>query len=414
MSYDQAAVLTPNSVNRDWLAPTEVNALTPAEIMFRLSNIRGLIASKAAEAERIRRPVDEVLSAIRRTGLFYLYVPKQFGGLEHDGLAAFIDTVALIAEECTSTAWCAAFTVNHQWLLTQFPEKLQQEIWSETPYLTTAGSGFPPGKLVKVAGGFRVTGRWRFGSGIMHAAWTSSLALLDHGGTKVPYYFFVPINEVTVLDTWFVDGMCGSGSHDYEIRDVFVPEHRAIDHRTLAPGQLHHKTPIYRLPLAPWLGISGAGVALGAARGAVQRFRERLATGGSGFREKTVTGAAVDKPILHVALGKADMQVKAAEFMIRTAAAELELLSRRDEHVSLADRVRLRAIFAYAADQCRAALRVLNDEGGTSAHYLSNPIQRALRDVTMLVSHKMYDFSDAMELHGRIMSGLPSNSDMFQ
>lgn len=415
MLHDNPAVLVPDSAHRDWLDPAQVSALTPARIVARLSEIGGLIAAKACEAERIRRPVDAVLSAIRKTGVFYLYVPKKFGGLEYSGLETFIDSVAVIAEGCTSTAWCAAFTINHQWLLAQFPETFQREVWSKTPYITTAGSGFPPGKLVKVDGGFRVSGRWKFGSGIMHSAWMSSIALLEADDrTKIPYYFFVPIEQVTVLDTWFTDGMCGSGSHDFEVRDAFVPEHRAMDHRIIVPGQLHHKIPIYRLPLAPWLALSGAAVALGAARGAVKRFQERLATGGSGFRDKSGAGAAVDKPILHLALGKADMQVKSAEVIIRGAAAELEALCVREEYMSVADRVRLRAAFAFAAEQCRSALRMLNDDGGSSAHYLSNPIQRSLRDVTMLVSHIMYDFNDAMQLHGRLMSGLPSNNDMFK
>ena len=414
-SASQLPVLIPNSENRDWLTPAEVRSLRSSTVMSRLKAISGLVAANAREAEEIRQPVDDVISAIRKTGLFYLYVPKKFGGRESDDLTMFLDSIALIAEGCASTAWCVGFTLSHQCLLANFSEELQQEIWSETPYVTTAGGGFPPGRLTKVRGGFRATGRWKFGTGIMHSQWTSSVALLEEADeTKVPYYFFVPVDQVTVLDSWYVDGMCGTGSHDYEMQGVFVPEYRAMDHRILMRGQLHHKTLIYRYPLAPFLAPLGVAVMVGAARGAVKTFRERLATGGSGFREKTETKAAVDNPRIHAALGQADMQVTAASLMMGEAVAQLERLGVRDEYMSVDDRVRIRTLCSYAANQCVSALRVLNDEGGTSAHDLSNPIQRALRDVTMLATHVAYDYTEAMQLQGRVMSGLPSNNPAFQ
>lgn len=406
--------LIPNSNNTDWLDPAEVKSLTPEIIYQRLEGLRGLIASHAREAEEIRRPVDAVWSAIRKTGIYYMYVPKKFDGLESGGLKAFIDTVSLIGEECTSTAWCVAFSIYHQWFMVQFPEVFQKEIWSNTPYFTSAGSGFPPGKLVKVDGGYRLTGRWKWGSGIMHSEWANSVALLEaEDGTKIPYFVFVPIEEVTVLDSWFVDGMCGTGSHDYKIEDVFVPEHRAMDFRIMARGQLHHDNPFYRLPLPPALALIGAVPALGAAKGTIKRFRDRLAGGGIGVRDKTA-GGAVENPMMQLALGKADMIVTAAELMIRSAAADFEALGGRDDYISLADRVRIRSMISHAVEQCRAALRILNDDGGSSAHALGNPAQRALRDVTVIATHKIFDYSEAMELQGRILTGLPSKNDWFQ
>ena len=406
--------LTPNAHHTDWLDPGEVATLTPEIILARLDAFRPLIASNAREAELIRQPVDEVWSAIRKTGIFYTYVPKKYGGMEANGLKSFIDAVSLIGEECTSTAWCVSFSIYHQWFMMQFPEAFQKEIWSKTPYVTSAGSGFPPGKLTKVDGGFRMSGRWKWGSGIMHSEWANSVALLDaDDGNKIPYFVFVPIEEVTVLDTWYVDGMCGTGSHDYKIEDVFVPDHRTMDFRIMARGQLHHENAFYRLPLPPALALMGACPALGAARGAVTRFRDRLAGGGLGVRDKT-PGGAVENPMMQAALGKADMMVTAAELMIRSAAAEFEALGTRDEYIGLADRVRIRSIFAYAVEQCRAALRILNDDGGSSAHYLNSPAQRGLRDVTVIATHKIFDYSEAMELQGRITTGLPSRNDWFQ
>lgn len=411
----KTSILTANSNNTDWLDQKDIETLTPEKIMERLDAITDLIAANAREAEHLRHPVDEVWSAIRKTGIYYLYVPKQFGGLEKGALKPFIDSVALIGENCTSTAWCVAFSIYHQWFMKQFSEKFQAEIWEKTPYFTSAGSGFPPGKLEKVEGGYKLSGHWKWGSGIMHSEWVNSIALLDVGdGVQVPYFCFVPIEQVEILDSWFVDGMCGTGSHDYRIVDAFVPEHRATEFLVMAKGQLHHENPFYRLPLSPALALIAAVPALGAARGAVKRFRDRLAGGGSGFRDKTATGAAVENPVMQIALGKADMKVMSAELMIRKASDEFETLGQRDELMSVEDRVRIRTMYAYAVDLCRSALRDINDEGGSSAHSLSSPIQRALRDVTVIATHKIFDFSEAMELQGRMKTGLPSKNDWFQ
>lgn len=411
-------VLIPHSGHDDWLDPAEVRTLTPELILDRLRALKPMIAKNAVEAERLRHPVDEVWSAIRKTGVYYLYVPKKYGGMEYSGLDVYIDAVGMIAEDCASTSWCVGFSIYHQWFIAQMSERFQAEIWGQLPYVTSAGSGFPPGRATMVDGGMRISGRWKWASGIMHSEWVNTMVLHDAGnGQIVPYYVYLPIEQVTVLDTWKTDGMCGTGSHDYVIDDVFIPEHRAVDFRKMALGQLHHENPFYRMPLAPALALVSAASVMGAARGAVDSFASKLSGGGEGYRDQAITRGAVkplEKPMAQLALGKAKMEVSIAELVIRTASAELEVLGGGDAHMSVEDRIRIRTMYAYAADLCRTALRGLNDASGSTAHFISNPIQRALRDVTVLNTHKIFDFYEAMELEGRILSGLPSNNDWFQ
>lgn len=401
-------VLHPKPMTGDWLDPAEVQALTVEAVLARIDALKPLIAANAREAELLRQPVDEVWAAIRATGIFYLFVPKKYGGMEAGGLQALTHAVTSVGENCTSTAWCMCFSIYHQWTMMQFSETFQQEIWGKLPYFTSAGSGGPTGIAKKVEGGYRLKGRWKWASGVMHAEWINTAAMVEQpDGSKRPYFFFVPVEDTTVLDTWFVDGMCGTGSHDYTIDDVFVPEHRSIEMGKLTGGQLQHENPFYRLPMAPAFALTVLAPAMGAARGAVERFRERLVAPGPG-------GKPADKPITFATFATAEMQVVTAELITREATREFEEMGKSDQPMPLQDRVRIRSRYAYALDLCRQAVRALNDEGGSSAHYMVNPAQRPLRDITVLATHAVIDKSPSMELHGRIAAGLPSNQDWFR
>lgn len=400
-------ILTSNTDNDDWLDQREIDSLTVDTILDRLRGITDLIAAHARQAEVQRRVVDEVWSAVRKTGVFYLFVPKKYGGMEVNSLQALTDAVAIIAEHCASTAWCTAISIYHQLYGVQFPEQFQDELWTKTPYFVSAGSSAPPGVLQRVEGGFRATGHFRWGSGIMHATWANSQGLLTHDdGTVTPYLFFVPIEEVEILDTWFCDGMSGTGSHDYRVTDVFVPEHRAVEVVKLMGGRLEHPNPFHRIPVPPALALVGVSPALGVARGAVARYRQRLEAGAA--------GGPVDNMLMHATLGRAEMQLEAAELVVRQASADFQAIGSAELPMPLPDRVRVRARYAYAMELCRKALRDLNDAGGSSAHSLDNPAQRALRDVTVMATHKMMDLGEAMQLLGRVSIGLPSNNPAFR
>jgi alkylation response protein AidB-like acyl-CoA dehydrogenase len=122
--------------------------------------LKPVLAEHAREAERIRRPVDAVWQEIRRSGVFYHFVPKRFGGLELDA-ECFVDIMLPLAEGCASTGWVTAFCVEHNWILALFPEAAQREIFGAFPYIVAPGVTSPPGRLVKCEGRFRLSGPWQ-------------------------------------------------------------------------------------------------------------------------------------------------------------------------------------------------------------------------------------------------------------
>lgn len=396
----------------DWLSTAELSALTPEGLAARTTALKPMLAAHAREAEAIRKPVDAVWDAIRKTGVFYHFVPKRYGGLEFD-VESFVDTMLPLAEGCSSTGWVTSFCVEHNWMMAQFPEKAQAEIFGQFPYIVAPGVTQPPGKAVKADGGYRLTGRWKWGTGVMHADWVLCTGQLPDGAMPPTIMFFaMPVSDIVILDTWNVDGMIGTGSNDIVATDVFVPEHRMLDFTHMregrAPGSLLHDNPIYKMPMLPFLALTAAIPAVGNARNAIACFRERL-------KERVVFGTdakQADKPAAQMRLAMADMQTRTAELLIRDVARTLMTFGQRGRPAEPAERISLRAQIAYAMELCRTAIRIVCEASGSSGHFMDNPLQRSLRDINVMSSHVVYDLDAATELHGRAMIGLPPNSPL--
>lgn len=394
----------------DFLSREDLAALTPAELVRRTIALKPLIASHARQCELQRRPVDEVMQAIRATGVFYHFVPKVYGGLEFD-VDTFIDAMLPIGEACASTGWVTSFCVEHNWMASQFPKAFQDETFGGAfPYLIAPGVTMPPGEASVVPGGYRLTGRWKWGTGVMHADWVLVTGMVSGESPPRILFFAIPAGEVEVPDTWHVDGMAGTGSNDIVAKDVFVPGHRVMDMGEMRTGNAHgarlYDNPIYRMPMLPFLAVTAAIPAVGAARNAVAAFRDRLSVRNMHGTDQKQG----EKPAAQMRLGRADILTKNAEMLIRHVARANVALGARAEPATVPERIELRLHVAQAMDQCREAIRIVCEASGAGAHFLDNPIQRALRDINVMSSHVVYDLDGALELHGRALIGLPPNS----
>lgn len=410
------ATTTPDVIERsapsdDWLPAEDLRALTPAELVRRMAALKPLAAARAQEAEQGRKPVDEVWNAIRKTGAFYHFVPKRYGGLEFD-LATFIDAVLPIAEACASTGWVTSFCMEHNWMLAQFPKAAQDEVFAAQPYIVAPAVTMPPGIATPTEGGYRLSGRWRWGTGVMHADWILATGVIpsDQGPSVAMFAF--PAHQARVLDTWRMDGMAGTGSHDIEARDLFVPGHMCVSmdemRRGRTEGAALHDNPLYSMPMLPFLALTAVIPAVGAARASVGHFQARMSQ-----RQVYMTEAKqADKPAAQMRLAQADLQARTAEILVRDSAERIMALAARPDAARVEDRISIRAQIAYAMKLCREAVGTVCEGAGSSSHALDSPLQRALRDVNVMSSHVVYDFDGVTELHGRAMIGLPPNSPL--
>ena len=387
-----------------------IQSVTPQELIRRAVALKPLFTDNALKAEQDRKPVDHVIDAVKDAGLFYHFVPRKYGGLEFD-IDTFIDVVLPLGEGCASTAWVTSFCMEHNWMLAQFPEQAQDETFGTQGYVIAPGVISPGGRATVADGGYVLSGRWKWGTGIMHADWVLASGLVERPGADPDMLLFLlPVEQVEVIDTWHVDGMVGTGSNDIAVSDVFIPAHRSVrvgDMRDgTACGRDLYENPIYRMPMLPFLAITAAIPAVGAARAAVNLFQTRMESRilhGTTLQQK-------EKPAAQMRLAQAALDIKTAELLLRDAAVGTLAMGEDEANATIFERVRLRTQVAHVVALCRGAVRSLVEASGASAHFLDNPLQRIHRDLNVMSGHTVYDMDAALELYGRVLVGLELNS----
>lgn len=367
-----------------------------------------MLEANAAAAESQRKPVDAVMKAIEETGVYRYFVPKRFGGYEF-GMSTFMKIGLALGEGCLSTAWVTTFCIEHNWLLALFNQQAQEDIFGRQPYIIAPGALAPKGTATPVDGGYRISGRWEWGTGIMHADWALLGALTPVEGSERPdlCMFAVPIDQVQVIDTWQIAGMAGTGSNDVAVEDVFVPAHRVASVTRMRSGDTEGArwldSPLYRMPMMAVLGLTAAAPAVGCARKAVKLFRQRL-------MERMVYGTSTkqgEKPVTQHRLGQIAVNAENCEILLMQIARETEEWGRSGTICPDAERARLRVRIGDVVRRSRDVVRDVVEASGAHAHFLDNPLQRMLRDVHTLSCHTVFDLDISSEQYGRVLLDLP-------
>jgi alkylation response protein AidB-like acyl-CoA dehydrogenase len=367
-----------------------------AGLRERVQAVVPLIAARAVEAEQQRKPADDVIEALKRTGVFRSFVPKRYGGYEID-LELFMDIGVDVSEACPSTGWITTFYMEHNWLLGMFDQQLQHEIFSAQPYILAPGTVNPSGEATRRDDHYELTGRWQFGTGIVHADWTLLSGRIVGEDSALPRMFLVPVDDVEVKDTWHVDGMAATGSRDIVARSVQVPFDRvsSVAFDASEPPTDYLK----RLPVRPFLALTAAIPAIGCARRAVHLFRARMTDrvmfGSTKRQAETSAGQA--------RLGNVTVRASITESTMRTVAREMTAHARGDIDLTTIDHMRLRVTIAHVVRQCRDIVRDVLEASGAGAHFLDNELQRIHRDVHMIAAHTVFDVDVAALELGRAL-----------
>jgi len=377
--------------------------LPGADLIEQAQGLAPLLAEHAAEAERLRQPHDAVISALEQSGIFELMVPRCHGGRELD-LDTFLEVGLALAEGDASMAWVTTFYIEHNWMLCQFPETFQRELFAERSFVLAPGSVSMGGAAEPADGGFRLQGRWGWATGVVHSDWVLVGGRVESPDDTLDLRLFaLPKSDVEVPDTWHVDGMCATGSHDIVIREQFVREERSVSFLEMlggtAPGSRLHAGPLYRTPMIPILALAASMPAVGQARAAVRGFRERM-------QERVLYGTGTrqaEKPAAQMRLARAAIDARQAEDLLRSVVADV--MARRDT-ATPEDRTRWVASLAHAVDCSKQVIGRVAEASGASAHHLGHALQRAKRDVDTLSTHTIFDLDGRLETYGRTLLGL--------
>jgi 3-hydroxy-9,10-secoandrosta-1,3,5(10)-triene-9,17-dione monooxygenase len=369
------------------------------EAMRRAREIVSTLRERAQAAEDARGLTRDTEQLLHETGLFRFHQPKAFGGMELP-FVAVVDIPAELARGCPSTAWNVGNLACHHWILGYYDPETQREVWDANPDALIASSiALAAGRGRKAQGGFVVSGRWPFSSGVDNSDWNMLAVTVygDDGRTPVDWRLcLVPKSDYEIIDTWYAMGMGATGSKDIKVEERFVPERRALALQLCRGGGEHPGaafTPgaLYRIPIVAASSHPLAPAAVGAAEGAYELFVASMAK-----RAGTYTGARVaDFQAVQIKVARARCLIDSARALLRQSAIAFQAMAERNAAPDLATKLRYRAHSAFAVNQAREAVEVLWSCYGAQGLYTRDPLQRHLRDVLAIGQHFSFNFDIA-------------------
>lgn len=384
----------------------EVIEIGIEELISRTDAILPAIAERAQQTERDRRLPEATIQDIRDAGLNRVMQPVRWGGYGLD-FDAYFEICWRISSACGSTGWVYSQSAVQNWEISFAPHEAQAEFYAKPDPLSC--SAFNPGgaKVESVEGGWMLSGRWRYSSGVCHADWALLGAKVEQ--IQAPILLIVPKSDFRIEDTWHVSGLRGTGSHDVVIDEpVFVPAHRYI--LPGAPDNLAaNQSGSYRVPMGSVAPLGIVIPVIGMAQGALNAYENSNRTRRTAFDGKPM--AQMVGPQLRIA--EASATLDAARALIRKDIEEIIRRGQMGDVLTKDDRVRFRRNHAYVVDTCFNTTMMIARAAGASSLFESSPIQRFVRDVHAGSMQVAVNWDEQAEAYGRVRMGLEPNSALW-
>lgn len=325
-----------------------------------------------------------------------------------------IDLGAILARGCASSAWHVTNMCSHHAILGYFEPQAQADVWDRSvDSLICASLIYPAGRARPVEGGFILSGRWPFCSGIDECDWHMVGGVIaddGQGGPAGNHLFLLPRADYAILDTWHVSGLAGSGSHDVAATDVFVPAHRVLSAEYTKggenPGSTVNPGGLFRLALQAIFPYTLSGNALGVAEGLWQDT-----VGSMKARAASYSGVALASlQPLQITIAETGAQIETAGRVMRANVATAVRIADAGGVPDPLTKVRWRRDGAFSVQICRRAANALFEAAGDGGLYHRNPASRAYRDIQAIAAHIAYQMPVAGTMYGRVALGLDSEN----
>lgn len=373
-----------------------------------------VLKERAPEASARGQLHPETIEDLQKAGFFKIVQPARWGGYElHPNV--FFEVQMKVAEGDMSAAWVLGVVAIHNWQLALFDDRAAQDVWGKDASTLISSSYMPVGKVTRVDGGFRLSGRWGFSSGSEHCQWAFLGAMvppLKEGDPPDMRTFLVPRTDYEILQNWDVMGLQATGSNDVVVDDAFVPEyrtHKAIDgYNCSSPGNAVNTASLFRIPFGQIFVRSVSSSCIGALRGAL-----------NGYIDVTSRRVGVND-------GKKTAEDPTAQFVIAEVSStidELKLVLFRNfnrmmeaagggDPLTEPERVKMRWDSAVVADRCCDAIDKLMGCAGGQGIFLSHPINKYFRDIHSGRGHVANNPGKFGRNFGAVSLGL-ANTDFF-
>jgi 3-hydroxy-9,10-secoandrosta-1,3,5(10)-triene-9,17-dione monooxygenase len=371
-----------------------------------LNRARALVprfAERAAAATAARRLPPETIAEYHAADILKILQPKRFGGLQ-GRFSLFSRIVEELTYGCASSAWVYAVLAEHQWILAQYPERAQIDVWGDDPLAVASSSLAPRAAATPVSGGWRLSGRYTFSSGCDYAQWAILGAFLGElGDPRTIAYLLVPMAETDIVDDWQVLGLAGTGSKSLEVRDVFVPQHRCVMVSDLFAGtppgaKVHPEYPVLRAPRGFLVSYSLPPVAIALGRRALERASKDLSTRLS----RGVTKMA-ESEVVQMALGEAAAAIDSATLALHHGRDRTTDEVSSGRRITEPEAVKARRDMVYAQHQVGWAMERLCELSGARWVYDTDPLQEIRRDVMTILTHHAASRAAAYAPYGKLL-----------
>jgi 3-hydroxy-9,10-secoandrosta-1,3,5(10)-triene-9,17-dione monooxygenase len=387
---------------------------TAADFIARARELLPRLTARVPEADKLRRIPDETIADFHRAGFFQMLQPARWGGVEAEP-TAFFEVQATIATACPSSAWVLGVVGIHNWQLGLFPLQAQEDVWGKERTTLVSSSYAPTGKVTRVDGGYRISGRWSFSSGCDHAGWIflgGNVPPADDKGMPEMRTFLVPASDFRIDDNWHVVGLKGTGSKDIVVEGAFVPEHRT--HKLMdgflrkSPGNEVNPSPLFRIPFGQIFVRAVSTTAIGAAQGALDAYRSVAAK-----RVAAGDGAKVaEDPSTQVVAARAASLIDEAKLTLHRDVSELMAIARGEGELTVEKRLRFRFDSSNAVAKCVEAVDLLFTASGGRAIFLNSPLLRYFLDVHAARAHYANNPEKPSRNFGAVLLDL-KNQDFF-
>jgi len=386
-------------------APIDVSK-TRRELLSSVEDIADTLTAQAPIDEAHNTLSPKSVKILEDAGMFRLKLPAELGGAEADPTTQMLVLEAL-AYASSAASWCAMVGSTSVGLPGAFlPDTAIAEMFPSGHIPLGAVVAMPIGKTEIVDGGYLLSGRWPFASGVRHSEWIGAGAIVVRDATPERRMMVFPTASVELHDNWQVAGLKGTGSCDFSVDGLFVQEAFTWN---LLDGVQNRGGPVYQIGHPGFVANEHAGFALGVARRALDAFTEREAAKKRGYTGKLSSLSA--RPAVQRMLGAGDLKLRAARSLaieLNDAAYQAVVEGGRP---STRLQGELRAIASYCTE---VALEVVTDTfrySGGGAIYQQNILQQCLRDMNVAAQHLMVS-EIAYENLGQMMLGVPDVNPM--
>jgi alkylation response protein AidB-like acyl-CoA dehydrogenase len=354
------------------------------------------------DQDRTLPPV--LVDAMHAAGLFRMWVPRELGGAELDPLN-FLTVIEELSRIDGSVGWCAVIPAGYGRLSGALAEDAAREIFQGPGRGLLVGTLNPTGKAATAPGGYRVTGRWSYGSFIGYGDWVLGNCITEDGGFRLCLF---PRDSVEVFDVWHVGGLRATGSNDFQVSDLFVPESHTIPLVDFQPPP-RRPGPLYAVPMTSTFVSCVATVVLGIARGAIEALVEIAAT-------KTTAGSPTalrDKPLAQAEIARAEALLRSGRAYLFDELGAMWADAEAGKPISMQQRAHVRLAAVHAAQCAIHAVDLTYQLGGGASLFQGGRLERCFRDAHAAGQHVALSPLSNLEPIGRVLFGLPPGMARF-